>query len=139
MKTQPLLRISTTATRRALSLPLLLLTLCLPLPGRSATFLLPTDGSTVVGQLQVVNVDARNTLLDIARHFELGYEEITAANPGISVWLPGGGTSVVVPTEFILPPQPWAGIVVNLPQRRLYYFPPRKAKEPATVETFPIG
>ena len=116
-----------------------MLFLCWATPVRAATFLLPTDGSNMVGQLHVVIADSRNTLLDIARHYDLGYEEITLANPGVSVWLPGEGTRVVVPTEFILPPQPWVGIVVNIPQRRLYYFPRRQANEPATVITFPIG
>jgi L,D-transpeptidase ErfK/SrfK len=78
-------------------------------------------------------------LLDIARHYDLGFEEITVANPGVSIWLPGEGTRIVVPTEFILPPPPWKGIVVNIPQRRLYYFPRPKPKERATVVTFPIG
>ena len=118
---------------------LVLLLLCRAVPVRGATFPLPTDGSNIVGQLQVVTVDSRNTLLDIARHYELGHEEITRANPGVSIWLPGEGTPIVVPTEFILPPQPWVGIVVNISQRRLYYFPPHKANEPATVVTFPIG
>jgi L,D-transpeptidase ErfK/SrfK len=118
---------------------LLLVLLSWAVPGWGATFLLPTDGSTVVGQLHVVTADSRNTLVDIARHYDLGYEEITLANPGVSVWVPGEGTRIVVPTEFILPPQPWVGIVVNIPQRRLYYFPPHTAKEPATVVTFPIG
>jgi len=108
-------------------------------PVWSATFPLPTDGSNLVGRLQVVTADARNTLLDIARHYDLGYDEITRANPGMSVWLPGEGTPVVVPTEFILPPRPWVGVVVNIPQRRLYYFPRHKANEAATVVTFPIG
>ncbi len=112
---------------------------CGPLPGRAATFPLPTDGSNVVGQLQVVTADFHNTLLDIARHFDLGYEEITVANPDVSIWLPGEGTRIVVPTEFVLPPPPWQGVVVNIPQRRLYYFPRPKAKERATVVTFPIG
>jgi len=115
------------------------LLVCWPVPGQSATFFLPADGSNIVGQLQVVTVDSRNTLLDIARHFDLGYEEITIANPGISVWLPGEGTRIVVPTAFILPPPPWMGIVLNIPQRRLYYFPRPEAKERATVITFPVG
>lgn len=118
---------------------LVLLLACCAAPAWSATFLLPADGSDVVGQLQVVTADSRNTLLDIARHYDLGYEEITVANPGVSTWLPGEGTRIVVPTEFILPPRPWEGIVVNIPQRRLYYFPRHKANEPATVVTFPIG
>lgn len=118
---------------------LVLLLACWAVPAWAATFPLPTDGSTIVGRLHVVTADSRNTLLDIARHYDLGYEEITVANPGVSVWVPGEGTRVVVPTEFVLPPRPWVGIVVNIPQRRLYYFPRPKAKEPATVVTFPIG
>lgn len=117
----------------------LLLATLLAGPAAAATYPLPTDGSTVVGQYQVVTADSRNTLLDIARHFDLGFEEITLANPGVSIWLPGEGTRIVVPTAFILPPRPWRGIVVNLPQRRLYYFPRPRTGEPASVVTFPIG
>lgn len=104
-----------------------------------ASFPLPTDGSNMVGQFRVVTADPRNTLLDIARHYELGYDEIVSANPGVSIWLPGEGTRIFVPTLFILPPPPWQGLVVNIPQRRLYYFPKPKPNEPATVVTFPIG
>ncbi|MDP2031507.1 MAG: L,D-transpeptidase family protein [Thiobacillus sp.] len=125
--------------RLVFGLHLLALLVCWSVPVRSATFFLPTDGSTIVGQLQVVTVDSRNTLLDIARHFDLGYEDIIAANPGVSIWLPGEGTRIVVPTESILPPRPWKGIVVNIPQRRLFYFPRHKARERATVITYPIG
>lgn len=120
-------------------LAFMLLWLCGAVPGWAATFPLPADDSNIVGRLHVVTADARNTLLDIARHYDLGYEEITAANPGVSIWLPGAGTRVLIPTEFILPPRPWKGVVVNIPQRRLYYFPRRTAGEPATVVTYPIG
>jgi L,D-transpeptidase ErfK/SrfK len=139
MKQIPSFTTSTAAARLVFSLPILVLLLCASVPAWSATFLLPTDGSNTVGQLQVVTADSRNTLLDLARHFDLGYEEITVANPGVSIWLPGEGTPIVVPTLFILPPPPWVGIVVNIPQRRLYYFPRHKPKEWATVVTFPIG
>src|SRR5512146_2895349 len=74
---------------------LVLLLACCAVPAWGATFLLPADGSDVVGQLQVVTADSRNTLLDIARHYDLGYEEITVANPGVSTWLPGEGTRIV--------------------------------------------
>ncbi len=104
-----------------------------------AVFPLPTDGSNIVGQIRVVIADPRNTLLDIARHFDLGYNEITTANPGVSIWLPSPGTRIVVPGEFILPPRPWTGIVINVAQRRLYYFPKSIANQPAVVVTFPIG
>jgi L,D-transpeptidase ErfK/SrfK len=135
----PFFPISATATRMIFSLHILVLLVCWSALARGATFLLPTDGSNIVGQVRVVVADSRNTLLDIARHFELGHEEITLANPGVSIWLPGAGTRIVVPTEFILPPPPWQGVVVNIPQRRLYYFPPPKAKQPASVITFPLG
>ncbi len=118
---------------------LVLLFLVCSAHARGATFPLPADGSNIVGQIRVVTDDSRNTLLDIARHYDLGYNEITAANPGVSVWLPGAGSRIVVPTEFILPARPWVGIVVNIPQRRLYYFPRPKANERPTVVTFPIG
>ena len=105
-----------------------------------ASFPLPADGSTVVGEVRVVRLeDARNTLLDLARHYDLGYDEIVAANPGTSVWLPGAGARIVVPTELILPPKPWAGVVINVARRRLYYFPKPGPGEPRRVVTFPIG
>jgi len=133
----------TPPTAAARSVPglhaLVLLLLFWAVPGWAATFQLPENGSNMVGRLQVVTADAHNTLLDIARHYDLGYEEITVANPGVSLWLPGEGTPVVVPTQFILPPQPWKGIVINIPQRRLYYFPRHTGREPATVVTFPVG
>ncbi|MBB5017220.1 L,D-transpeptidase ErfK/SrfK [Chitinivorax tropicus] len=108
-------------------------------PTLAATFDLPTDGSSVVGQVRVVVPSKGNTLLDVMRHFDIGYEEITTANPGVSVWTPGEFTQVVIPTQFILPPKPWQGIVINIPQRRLYYFPPAKKGQAAKVLTYPIS
>lgn len=105
----------------------------------AATFLLPTDGSNIVGQFRVVTADKQNTLLDIARHFDLGYNEITGANKGVSIWLPGAGTLVNIPTQYILPAKPWTGIVINIAQRRLFYFPTPEGNSPATVVTYPIG
>ncbi len=118
---------------------LILLLASWSIAGWGATFLLPVDGSNMVGRIRVITPDPDNTMLDIARHYDLGYNEITAANPGVSIWLPGAGARIIVPTEFILPPRPWTGIIINIAQRRLYYFPPPKGKEPATVITFPTG
>jgi L,D-transpeptidase ErfK/SrfK len=103
----------------------------------AATFELPTDGSTVVGKVVIVSPSSGNSLLDIARHFDVGYEEIVAANPSVSVWL--GAKRVVVPSQFILPPKPWKGVVVNIPQRRLYYFPPAAKGQPQQVITYPTS
>jgi len=108
-------------------------------PAQSANFPLPPSGSDIVGHIQVVIPSPQNTLLDIARHFDLGYHEIVAANPGVSVWTPPTGARVVIPTQFILPPKPWTGIIIDIPQRRLYYFPEHHGREPDQVITFPIG
>ncbi|PKY12098.1 L,D-transpeptidase [Acidithiobacillus marinus] len=101
----------------------------------AAEFPLPPAGSNMVGQLRVVLARQQDTLLDIARHYDVGYNEIRAANPGVDPWLPGAGTRVLVPTEYILPPKPWQGIIINIPARRLYYFPAGQK----VVYTFPVG
>ncbi len=88
----------------------------------------------VLGYLRVHTAVASDTLLDLARDNDLGYGEIVAANPGIDPWLPAPGTHVVLPTAHLLPDAPQRGIVINLTDQRLYYFPPGRP-----VETYPIG
>ena len=80
-----------------------------------------------------------DTFADIARRFNVGYTELVRANPGVDPWLPGEGTEIVLPTEFILPDAPREGIVLNLAQMRLYYFPKPKKEGPVEVITHPIG
>src|SRR6185436_1529223 len=93
----------------------------------------------VVGELQVTLVGKNDTLSDIARRFDIGYEEIVRANPGVDPWLPGADREVIIPSEFIIPNAPREGIVINVPQMRLFYFPKAKKDEPQLVYTFPIG
>jgi L,D-transpeptidase ErfK/SrfK len=93
----------------------------------------------VVGAVQITVASKEDTLPDIARRFNVGYEEIVRANPGVDPWLPGEGRSVVVPTRFVLPDAPRQGIVINVAALRLYYFPPHKKGEPQIVYTHPIG
>jgi L,D-transpeptidase ErfK/SrfK len=64
-----------------------------------------------------------DTFVKIARAYDLGFQELVQANPGVSPWLPGEGTKIVLPTRFVLPQAPRIGIVINLPELRLYYFP----------------
>jgi L,D-transpeptidase ErfK/SrfK len=105
---------------------------------RAAEFVLPAAGS-IVGEVRAITIESDVTLYDIARHYDLGFEELASSNPGVNAWVPGRGQRIVLPIEFILPPKPWTGIVVNLAARRLYYFPKAAAGQPATVVTFPIG
>jgi L,D-transpeptidase ErfK/SrfK len=96
-------------------------------------------GQDVVGTLQVTRSTKEDTLTDIARRFNVGYEEIVRANPKVDPWIPGEGTEIIVPTQFVLPNAKREGIVINVPQMRLFYFPPAKKGEPQMVYTHPIG
>ena len=96
------------------------------------------DGD-IVGLVQKTIVGPDDTLPDIARRFDVGYEEIVLANPDVDPWLPGVGREVIVPTQFVLPAAPREGIVVNIAAMRIFYFPPHKPGEPQRVYTHPIG
>jgi len=106
---------------------------------QGATLPLPPPDEQVVGQNLHVVVQPNDTLLDIARRYDVGLNEITAANPGVDPWLPKPGDWVVVPGRFILPDAPRKGIVVNLPEMRLYYYPPPRPGHPAEVITHPLS
>ncbi|HMA10716.1 MAG TPA: L,D-transpeptidase family protein [Steroidobacteraceae bacterium] len=93
----------------------------------------------VVGEVQVTISTKDDTLPDIARRFNLGYEEIVRANPGVDPWLPGEGKEIVLPTQFVLPNSVRQGIVINIAAMRLFYFPPAKPGEKQVVYTHPIG
>ena len=105
----------------------------------AATFALPPVGEQIIGELKAVRASRDETLLDIALRNDVGYEAIVAANPEIDPWLPEEGAWVTVPTQFILPDTAWEGIVINLPEMRLYYYPKPKPGEQAMVITYPIS
>src|ERR1700677_29643 len=110
------------------------------LPTPNATHKFEVDsGSDIVGYVQKTTVGKEDTMPDIARRFDVGYEEILTANPGVDPWLPGVGREVVVPTQFVLPAAPHEGVVVNVAAMRIFYYPPHKKGEPQTVYTHPIG
>lgn len=105
----------------------------------AATFDLPSEHFDVIGAVTTVQTTYEDTLLDIARRKSIGQEQMERANPNVDRWLPGEGTQVVVPSHYILPRAPREGLVLNLPEMRMYYFPPRKPGQPAQVQTYPIG
>ena len=91
--------------------------------------------SDIVGAMEYYQVREKETLLDIARLHDLGFIELVAANPGIDPWLPGMGRTVMLPKEHLLPDAPRQGIVINLPELRLYYF----GDGGRPVHTYPLG
>jgi len=94
------------------------------------------DGQTLVGTLAAMKTRENDTLPDIARHFGLGYNDITWANPAVEPWTPALGSRVLLPLSFILPDTKHQGITLNLANMRLFYYP---KNEPGKVYTYPIG
>ncbi len=102
-------------------------------PGRD-----PVSAHTVFGSLRFYQAQKGDTFLDIARYYDLGINELEDANPGIDPWLPPPGKPILLPTQWVLPDVEYKGIVVNIPEMRLYYF--RSAGPNATVvTTYPVG
>ena len=108
-------------------------------PASAGEFPLPPEGSDSIGEMVTAYAEAHETLLDLARRYGLGYEEITNANPGVDPWLPGAGTAVVVPKQRLLPRAPRTGIVINLPEHRLYWYLPTPPGKQPVVWTFPVS
>jgi len=79
-------------------------------------------GDDVIGRLTFITLEKGDTLPDIARHFSLGLNGVSAANPGVDIWAPKAGERIMLPLSFILPDAPRKGIVINLAAMRLFQF-----------------
>jgi L,D-transpeptidase ErfK/SrfK len=90
---------------------------------------------TVVGCMRHHTIAPKETLLDIARNFGLGFNEIQLLYPKMDPWNPESGRCLDIPTRWILPSTRHHGVVINLPELRLYHFLP----EIGIVTTFPVG
>lgn len=90
--------------------------------------------ASVVGEFGTYVVQEGDTLLDVGRHFDLGYNEMTSANPGVDPWMPSPGEVLLIPTEFVLPDARPQGVVVNIPEMRLYQY-----QAGGVVVTYPVG
>ena len=105
----------------------------------AASFALDDPTNALIGIPASDTTQADDTLLDVARRNGLGYEEIIRANPGVDIWLPGAGRELKLPTQRIIPDAERKGIVINLPEHRLYYFPKVKRGAPQVVITYPVS
>jgi L,D-transpeptidase ErfK/SrfK len=132
------------SSRRSLrgALSLSLIGLALPLAwdaAHASEYVLPEDGSSVIGEDASVTTVYEDTLPDLAHRYSLGYYEIIRANPGVDVWIPGTDKHLTLPGRRILPPGPRQGMVVNLPEHRLYFYPkPRRGEKPVVI-TYPVS
>ena len=99
-------------------------------------FLVP-KGDDVIGRLAFISLEKGDTLPDIARHFSLGINGVSAANPGVDIWVPKAGERILLPLSFILPDAPRKGIVINLAAMRLFQF--KGDSESLAVSTYPVG
>lgn len=116
---------------------------------------MPTGTDSVIGSFTNYKIERGDTLLDIGRWYGLSGTEIADGNGHIDWWAPPAGREVVLPTEHILPEGAKTGIVMNIPEMRIYYFypPPVRARrhrgkltpaafsssDPHVVYTFPVG
>ena len=88
----------------------------------------------LIGETQVLFSHYEDTFSAIGRQYNLGYEELRQANPTVDQWLPGEATPVYLPTQTILPDAPRAGIVINIPAMRLFYFTTENSAADPAVE-----
>jgi len=119
---------------------LLLFVLLSVIPYVSAnSWIRPPDDIDIFGQIQTVAASRAETLLDIARRYDIGQDEMMLANPNVDRWLPEDGAKVILPLRFIIPRAERTGIVINLPEMRLYYFPQPIKEQRAEIITYPVS
>ncbi|CAM3213812.1 L,D-transpeptidase family protein [Moritella viscosa] len=121
-----------------LSLPsicFILVILLLHKPVHSQPYAMPILGSRLIGQPIQYTVKVGDYFHAIAEQYNVGMMALMASNPTVDPFLPRPGTVLELPTSMLLPDAPYKGIVINLPELRLYYFPQGKN----IVHVFPVG
>ena len=114
----------------------------IPFPGQLEEYIETNDflvlkEDDVMGQLGMISLENGDTLPDIARHYSLGINTVSAANPGVDIWVPDAGEQILLPLSFILPDAPKKGIVINLAAMRIFHF--KKGGSLLSVSTYPVG
>ena len=108
-------------------------------PCAATVYELTDPAQRVFGEDQRVQTVYEDTLYDMARHYSLGSDELIRVNPQLDPWIPGAGKSVFIPGRHILPPAVHEGIVVNIAEHRLYYYPKPKRHQPQQVISYPVS
>lgn len=108
------------------------------MPGLALARQYPLTGE-VIGELGLTTTVRTDTIADIARAYSQGYNEMRLANPSVDPWLTGDDTEVVIPSQYILPKAPQEGIIINIPEMRMYHYLPAAKGAPRQVATYPIS
>lgn len=116
-----------------------LMLFCLGSSTLASVFDLPDESTGLIGNIEFAFTKSGDTLVDVARANDLGFDEIIAANIGVDAWLPEEGSIIILPYQNLLPNAPRKGIVINVAEMRLYYFPKSKDHQRPTVVTFPVS
>ena len=124
----------TLSIKPALSLLLAATMLCAA-PAQAKLYPLPPAESRLIGELEDYIIQQDEHLELVGKHTQIGFLALLEANPGVDPYLPKPGTRLTLPTQMLLPDVPREGIVINLPELRLYYFPKGKSE----VIVLPIG
>ncbi|QNK09557.1 L,D-transpeptidase family protein [Enterobacter sp. JUb54] len=123
-------------SRLSLWLAAMAVAVVMALPARANTWPLPPAGSRVVGQNQFYVVQNNGGSLEaIAKRYNVGFLALLQANPGVDPFVPRAGSVLTIPLQTLLPDAPREGLVINLAELRLYYYPPGKNE----VTVYPIG
>ncbi|MHA1916625.1 MAG: L,D-transpeptidase family protein [Promethearchaeota archaeon] len=88
----------------------------------SGAFPLDDPARIIIGATETYIIKDKETLIELARKYDIGYNEIVAANNNIDPWVPEKGTKITIPTSWLIPEVLDKGIVINLAEMRLYYF-----------------
>lgn len=123
-------------TRISLWLGMMVIAAALALPARANTWPLPPPGSRLIGQNQFHVVENNGGSLEaIAKKYNVGFLALLQANPGVDPYVPRAGSVLTIPLQTLLPDAPREGLVLNLAELRLYYYPPGRSE----VTVYPIG
>lgn len=99
-----------------------------------ALYHMPAPGDDIVGNSYTIKINRGDSVTSVRKRYEVSYHELVEANPRINFNRLRKGQTLVIPVQYILPPYR-TGIVINIPELRLYYFTP----DGKFVYTYPIG
>lgn len=102
----------------------------------ATTYDLPPSDHAIIGQVQYGTANHGDNAINMAQRFDLGFNAIENANPDLDLTRGfNAGTKLKIPTQHLLPNEARKGIIINLPEMRMYYFP----KDSSKIYTYPIG